>query len=211
MNGMSNQGYQGFQANNQFSNQQSNQYQPAGYVQSHYQGNIPTQNAGPVISHLGYQSNQPQQGFQPQSYASNMSGGFAGSQAQSQYQPVISRLGYQAGQEQFGQTSHFQPQAQQSHYMPSQFQSNSYQQQQPVISHFGFQAGSESHSPVLQHAHVAGSGQQGYQSQQGGFHMAQAHTPQSPVYQAANAQQQQGPVISHLGYQAGQQGMNNRF
>jgi len=64
MNGMNQQGYQGFQANNQFSNNQQsnqNQFQPSGFVQSHYQGNIPTQNAGPVISHLGYQANNQQQ------------------------------------------------------------------------------------------------------------------------------------------------------
>jgi len=158
-----------------------------------------------------------------------MSSGFSGSQAQSQpvishlglsnqsqSQPVISHLGLQAGQNQFNQSSHFQPQAQQSQFQPSQYQNNSFQQQQqqPVISHVGFQAGAETQSPVLQHAQVAGSGQQqaGFQNSfQGGFQQAQAHTPQNPVYQATNAQQNQGPVISHLGYQAGQQGMNNRF
>ncbi|MFS0727723.1 hypothetical protein [Paenibacillus sp. 1P07SE] len=237
MNGMSNQqGFQNFQSNNQ----QANQYQPAGFVQSHYQGNIPTQNAGPVTSHLGYQANnQHQQSFQPQSFQSNMNSGFAGSQHQSQpvishlglssqaqsQQPVLSHVGLQAGQHQYGQGSHYQPQSQQAHYQPAQFQSNSYQQQQhqPVISHAGFQAGAESQSPVLQHAQVAGSGQQhaGFQSNQAfqshqGFQQAQAHTPQNPVYQASHAQQNQGPVISHLGYQAGshgqyQQGMNNRF
>ena len=98
---------------------QSNSYQPLGFVQSHYQG-IPNQqtgrqSAGPVISHVGYSAASQQgsnQGYAQQNAGyggsfvgsrSNQSNAFVnnfGSQQSSiNNQPVISRVGYSSWSE----------------------------------------------------------------------------------------------------------------
>ncbi|WP_270172093.1 hypothetical protein [Paenibacillus sp. SYP-B4298] len=198
MNGMS---YQpGFQASQASFNQQ-NQFQPQGYVQSQYRGQIPTQNAGPVISHLGYQAGQ--QGQIGQQYGMQNSQMGMG-QAQTQYQPVISHLGYQAGRDYYPQAVQHNSmmQSQQQPYA----QQNSQYASQPVIAHFG------GYSINSQGAQNQASYNTGYQNQS--FQPAHAQTQQNPVLNATNAHAQDGPVLAHLGYQAGnnaqfgQNGMN---
>ncbi|GGG09457.1 hypothetical protein [Paenibacillus abyssi] len=185
-----------FQAQSQSSFNQSNRYQPAGYVQSYYQGQmrqgggISAQNTGPVISKIGYQA-APQQ-----SYASSGSYGqqqgmmnsFTNAQTQQQ-QPVISHLGgYTANQQQnFARNpviSHLGTTAGQDFG-----QYNQYNQSQPMTSNMGYQA--------------SGNMDMGMQNNYG----------QHPVYQATNSKNQDGPVYAQVGYQAGtsnqQYGQNN--
>ncbi|MOA18756.1 hypothetical protein D3C78_1390940 [compost metagenome] len=85
----------------------------------------------------------------------------------------------------------------------------------PVIAHYGYQAGPD-RQQGFQQSSAAGYGQQqysqfgGYQAQpQGGYGMSQVQsytTSEHPVYEATNAYQQAGPVISRVGYQANSQG-----
>ncbi|WP_028561540.1 hypothetical protein [Paenibacillus pinihumi] len=200
MNGMS---YQpGFQSGNQSFNQQ-NQYQPAGYVQSQYRGQISTQsNAGPVISQLGYQANQ-QNYAGGQSYgAHNLQSGYSNyASAQTQYQPVLSHLGDQAGQDALHRSNYV---AQQPYAQQSQQNFNNQYQSQPVIARFG---GYSANSNNIGSSYNGGYGYQGgYQGNyQGGFQQAHAYTQQNPVLNATGANAQDGPVLAHVGYQAGNQ------
>ncbi|CAM4254950.1 hypothetical protein [Paenibacillus tarimensis] len=203
-----------FQGNQSFG--QSNRYQPAGFVQSQYQGQLKNSAiASPVTSQAGFQGgNQQQQSFSGQA-SQQFNPGFQN--------PVIAHTGLTAGQSNFGsnqpsfgQTNPVlnhagltagQHQQQQFRQQEPSFQQQSFtNSQQPVISQFGFQAGQESRSPVNQVFQNQGTGQS-YQSSQfgGGFQQSQgAITPQNPVYRATNAREQDGPVIQHAGYQAGQ-------
>jgi hypothetical protein len=195
-----------FQNQRMFSGMQSNQnqsnpYQPLGFVQSHYQG-IPNQqtgrqSAGPVISHVGYSAASQQgsnQGYAQQnagfggSFAgsrSNQSNAFAnnfGSQQGSiNNQPVISRVGYTAGQ----------------NFQPNQSQQN--QQMQPYS-----QQNQQMQSYSQPQRGFAGSNQG-----QNQFN-AQAVTQYNPVYQATNAASQDGPIISRVGYSMGNQQSGNQ-
>lgn len=175
-------GQQGFQ--NQIQNQ--SQFQPSGFVQSHYQGQLSQPTFGrqtqSIVGGIGSQNNQ-QFGFQQQTpaFQSFTNQAFtSGQQVQSHasspatafgdFGPVISRVGFQAGrdasQNQIGQ----------------QFQStagfNSF-------GNTGFTGGFQSNA-----------------TQSFGPSQVQSFTQQNPVYKATNAYQQDGPVIAHLGYQA---------
>ncbi|AJY76419.1 hypothetical protein [Paenibacillus beijingensis] len=202
----------------QFSQGQQQQYQPAGYVQSRYQGQLsqPTFNRSPqsnlpITSGLTNQfQNQPSQ-YTP------AGGGFVQAQTQpnpvnSRFRtnqgPVISQLGYQAGaqnQNQFTQTQ-FQQQPIQSQFGTAMntnaFSGQSYQ---PVISRVGYQAGQETRNPVIQATTYNQQQPQfgGYQagSQMGSQMMQSQATSQfHPVHQITNTRQDAGPVISKLGY-----------
>ncbi|MFC4778403.1 hypothetical protein ACFO9Q_16525 [Paenibacillus sp. GCM10023252] len=164
MNYSSQQGYQGQGFQNQ-----GNQFQPMGYVQSHYQGQLSQPSFGqqqPVIAHTGgYQANNQSYGQQPSTFshytAQPISHFSNQGQGQSYSQPVISHLGYTADQQASGPVyqatgygSHNgsygggQPQGYiQGGYVQSHTQqspvyhaTNSYQQAGPVISHLGYQA-----------------------------------------------------------------------
>lgn len=187
-----------------FGNQQQ-QFQPSGFVQSHYQGQLsqPTFNRQQSGSIVG----QPQGGFAAQnnqyggmqqsapisqsytqsavpnnsyiSHAPVQSHASSPATAFGEVGPVIARLGYQAGpdaqQQQFGQQTLYQPSS-----MGYQQQS----QQPRMTSNAGYQS--------------FGGGQMNATQSYG---MTQAHssTPLNPVYQATHAYEQAGPVIQHFG------------
>lgn len=234
MNSMSQQG--GFQ-NSQYRQQQSgsqssNNFQPLGYVQSHYQGQpkqqggFISQETGPVISHAGFSAGQQNQGMSSGGYSQNSHIGMNQNQNQYQNQPVISHVGYTANQDYQPQNnfssqsganqsqpviSHVGYTANQNYRSNSFNQSNSSSQYQPVISHVGYSAGSNQNQNQF-------SQQQGHnmnqQNQQ--FMQANAHTQQNPVYQATNSAANSGPVLSRLGYSSGSQsgsfqGRQNNF
>ncbi|CAM3955093.1 hypothetical protein L1N85_00275 [Paenibacillus alkaliterrae] len=191
---------------NQYS-QQSGNYQgqqgfqnqvPTGYVQSHYQGQLsqPTfgRQTNSIVSNQpgGYQAtnsySQGTQHFIPTSYTS-MSQPTGNNYAYTSHQPVqshaqspaaafgnvgpvIAHTGYQAGQDR-----------QQSFY-------------QPATAHFGNQ--------YAQHAtsNFGGSMQSNIQGAYGPTPMHSYTNSPHPVYDATNAYQQSGPVISHVGWQS---------
>ncbi|UVI27877.1 hypothetical protein [Paenibacillus spongiae] len=216
-----------FQNNQQMFNQQagnqSNKYQPVGYVQSQYQGipksrgGISAQNAGPVISHVGYTAAQSNQNLSQQSRSGMQGSGFG---MNASVGPVISRVGYSNGQD-FYSKQQQQPQMQASmaqqqpqmqasmaqqqpqmqasmaQQQPQMQASMAQQQQQPIISKFGFTAAQNA---------SRSSAQMGQQSFQASNFSSQAQSQFHPVYQAAGQIQQAGPVISHVGgYTAGGQ------
>ncbi|RXZ77057.1 hypothetical protein EBB07_32745 [Paenibacillaceae bacterium] len=220
--------FQGQQSQSSFGQANNNRYQPTGYVPSQYQGQLrqsnfgSSQNVGPVISHLGYQASSQQGIFNNQFAQQNNMSHFG---AQTQQQPVISHVGYEAGRDYYPRAAaasmnQSYNQGYQQHSPSNQQYSNS-NNSQPVISQLGYQVGQNNRTPVLNSSSQFGnySGQQG--GQQASMHQnsyAHAQTPINPVYQASNAQHQEGPVISHLGYQTGSQygsngmnGQNNRF
>lgn len=183
---------------------QSNSYQPLGFVQSHYQG-IPNQqtgrqSAGPVISHVGYSAASQQgsnQGYAQQNagfggssagsqdFRSNQSNAFVknfGSQQSSiNNQPVISRVGYTADQN---------------------FQSNQPQQNQQMQPNIQQNQQMQSFSQPQRGFAWNNQGQNQFN--------AQAVSQYNPVYQATNAASQDGPIISRVGYSIGNQQSGNR-
>jgi hypothetical protein len=185
-------GFQNQQFGSQQSSIQANKYQPLGFVQAQYQGGIRKQNAGPVISHLGFSAGQQQNTsqFANQSIAQNRS--FVGSQQQNFAQPVIAHAGYTAGQENQSAQS-----ASGVNYGPTNaIRFN--QSEQPVIAHAG--------STAARYGQQAQFGQQsGMVASQGFSQFSQAGAHSNPVYQATNASTQEGPVLAKLGYTAGQQ------
>jgi hypothetical protein len=93
-------------------NQNQNRYQPAGFVQSQYQGQLSRSAAsGPVTAKFGYQAGQQPIGqqsftgqagaFQASSFVSQQQGEqhpvYRATNARQQDGPVIQQLGYQAG------------------------------------------------------------------------------------------------------------------
>lgn len=185
----------------QFSNANQN-FQPTGYVQSHYQGQLsypsfgresasivsPSyNNAGSQHSSFGYQQQaapafrsyaQPavsNQGYQ--SHGPVQSHASSPATAFGDVGPVIARYGYQAGQEhQHQQHQQYQSQSHQSFQQPAQYAQQSQQA-----------GGYQSHGPV------------------------HSYTSENPVYQATNAYEQAGPVISRLGYQSSSANSNSQF
>ena len=143
-----------------------NKYQPAGFVQSQYQGQLSRQAAsGPVTAKFGYQAGQQAFGQQAmQQPAGQQTFASAGPQhpvyrATNAYQqegPVIQRFGYQAGvqeqqftqaagQQAFGQQAMQQPAGQQTFASagpqhPVYRATNAYQQEGPVIQRLGYQS-----------------------------------------------------------------------
>lgn len=195
------QGQQGFQ-------NQSTQFQPTGYVQSHYQGQL----------------SQPTFGRQSNSIVSNSPGGYQATNSFSQgvqhYIPTNYSSYSQPAASQNAYTSHMPVQ---SH---AQSPATAFGNVGPVIAHFGYQAGPDAGSGYNQQSFYqpsnANMGTQYAQhttSNYGGFTQSNAQngyggmTPthsntssQHPVYEATNAYQQAGPVISQLGYQANSAG-----
>ncbi|MCA0753894.1 hypothetical protein KP806_02485 [Paenibacillus sp. N4] len=181
-----------FQGQQSFLNQ-GNQFQPTGFVQSHYQGQLsqPTfgRQTNSIVSNQpsGYQSSfsQGAQHFAPSSYSMISNAGL--NQSYTSHQPVqshaaspatafgsvgpvISHVGYQAGPD--NSRSFYQPSA-------SQFAQSTIAQQ----GAFGQGMGQSSYGPTPTHSYTNS-----------------AH----PVYDATNAYQQSGPVISHVGWQSSQ-------
>ncbi|PWW06155.1 hypothetical protein DFQ01_10356 [Paenibacillus cellulosilyticus] len=194
---------QGSQFQSNFQQQQPNQ---AGhYVQSHYQGQLSQPSFGqPGVIPSGYQSNS-HQNFSNQS-------AFGGNQHYQQYTPmsqslgpVISRVGWQAGPDLHPQ--HAQQPLQSHSY--AQASTGGHYVAGPVISRYGYQAGQDSSGPVNQlfnQSNQSNQLNQGFYQPQhfGASHIntgyaAQSHTGQHPVYEATNAYNQAGPVISHFG------------
>lgn len=202
--------YQGQQS---FLNQ-GNQFQPTGYVQSHYQGQLsqPTfgRETNSIVSHSpgGYQasnsySNGSQMHFTPSSYNhfSQPEGSYNSFNSHQPVQsyaqspatafgdvgPVIAHVGYQAG-----------PDSQQHGY------------QQQHISQYGFgnQYAQQQNSNFGGQSHYNSQNGYGAQSQSnmqngyGGMTPTHSNTSLNPVYEATNAYQQAGPVISRVGWQA---------
>jgi len=155
-----------------------NRYQPAGFVQSQYQGQLSRSAAsGPVTAKFGYQAGQ-QQSFGQQSFA-GQAGAF--------------------------QTSSFVSQQGEQH--PVYNATNARQQEGPVIQHVGYQAGAQQQNFQKPFAQQNFAGQFGAAS----FGAQQQQWQQHPVYTATNARQQDGPVIQHVGYQAGAQQQQQNF
>jgi hypothetical protein len=230
-----------FQGNTSYGQTNTNRYQPSGFVQSHYQGQLTRSAAsGPVTAHSGYQAGGSQGygttgsaftgGYSGSSSMGSFTGGMTSSgfqgqavtqqnpvynatNARQQDGPVIQHLGYQAGTQQgfqggqFGTPSFqsaggFQGQAT-TQQNPVYRATNARQQEGPVIQHTGYQSG------VTQGYGMSGSNQG--MGMVGQSFQGQAMTQQNPVYNATNARQQDGPVIQHLGYQAGtQQGFGSQ-
>lgn len=175
-------GQQGFSGNMSGMNQQKNQYQPTGYVQSHYQG-ISRQsggmsaqsNTGPVISRVGYSA---QNGGYGQSSSMLHSSSFNG--YNNNAQPVLSHFGgssINAGSQ--------QPVI--SHYGGYQAQ-NMQQSQQPMNAQQGRGASMSNAQPVISHF---------------GGYQAQNMQQMQPYQSSMNNMSQSQPVISHFGgYQA---------
>lgn len=217
--GQGGQGYQNGQSNNNFN------YEPHGYVQSHYQGQLSQPNFGqnqPVISHAGgYQAmNNNSYGNTANSY-SGMSNQHYGTQHAGN--------GQQSYQQHYGTQQHIQPihhtqsygneqhQPVQSH--ASQHIASQYGDVGPVIAHLGYQASGMEHrqyQPQQGYQGYQSYGQAGYnnasnmhaQGQQGS--QIQSSTSQHPVYAATNAYAQSGPVISQLGWQTGYDARNRQ-
>lgn len=206
MNSMSNQQGQ-FQNQQLFNNQQQsnfqNRYQPAGYVQSHYQGLPKNAFAGnsPVIAHTGYSAASQQSYGAPNAFAQNNA--FGG--ANSNVGPVISHVGYQTGQD-FYPTGAATSNS--SNFSNQQRAQTGYQ---PVISHVGYTAGQNFQQPQFgqqqqqNYNFNAQPASQNFGSFGANQFAGNAQTPNNPVYQATNAAANSGPVISKLGYSAGSQ------
>jgi len=205
-----------------------NRYQPAGFVQSQYQGQLSRSAAsGPVTAKFGYQAGQ-QQSFGAQPIGQQQFTGQAGSfqtssfarqpadqhpvyRATNAYQqegPVIQQLGYQAGvQQNFRQPVGQQQFAGQT--VASSFGAQQQWQQHPVYTATNAR---QQDGPVIQQLGYQAGAQQNFRQPVGQQQFAGqtaassfAQTQQHPVYNATNARQQEGPVIQQLGYQAGAQ------
>ncbi|WP_341282308.1 hypothetical protein [Paenibacillus sp. FSL H8-0537] len=202
MNQMSQQpGYfQGQQGQLGQQGQFSNNYQPAGFVQSHYQGQLsqPTfnQNQSSIVqSPIGGNQATNQHSYSSASYLPSHQQNTG--MMQHQYQP---NSGYQSFTAQPHVSSYT------SHLGSTNYATN------PVISHLGYQASPQQHY-VQSHTGYAGQNQNfssgGYagmsnnQNQTHGGMPVQSATGQNPVYHATNAYAQSGPVIAQLGWQAG--------
>jgi hypothetical protein len=188
--------YQGQQS---YLNQNAH-YEPVGNVQSHYQGQLSQPTFGRETNSIvanspgGYQSsNAYSQGAQMQHYApnsySNMTHPVGTNNSFMSHQPVQSYAGSPAMA--FGNVG-------------------------PVIAHVGYQAGSENNqhsmyqptsnngSQYAQHAapHYGGYVQSHFQNGYGGMTQTHSNTSLHPVYEATNAYQNAGPVISRVGWQS---------
>lgn len=181
-----------------FQGQQGFQNQvPTGFVQSHYQGQL----------------SQPSFGRQSNSIISNMPGGFQGQNMYSQQgtQQFVPTSYTSMSQPVGTYNSFISHQPVQSH---AQSPATAFGSVGPVIAHVGYQAGTGSQQSFYQPS-AANFGtqyaQQHTASNYGGFAQSNAQsgygmtptqsytTSQNPVYEATNAYQQAGPVISHVG------------
>lgn len=160
----------------------TNRYQPSGFVQSHYQGQL-TRNAasGPVTAHAGYQAGSSQ--------------GYSGMNT------AMTGSGMTGFQQQSFTGGAMTPQN------PVYRATNARMQEGPVIQHTGYtnsmnqgyQQGTSFSQAQQQFGGASSFGQGG---------VVGAMTPERPVYRATNARGQDGPVIQHTGYTSG---MNQGF
>ncbi len=179
-----------FQGQQSYLNQGQN-FQPSGFVQSHYQGQLSQPTFGrtsqSIVSNQpgGYQQsyNHGNQSYIPSNYAS-MHQPTGMNQSYTSHQPVQSHAASPATA--FGNVG-------------------------PVIAHVGYQAGPDQNHSFYQPSAIANTGMHfgGYNQSmaQGQGHYGptpvQSYTHSAtPVLDATNAYQQTGPVISHLGYTA---------
>lgn len=192
-----------FQGQQSFLNQGA-QFQPTGNVQSHYQGQL----------------SQPTFGRQTNSIVSNVPGGYQSSNSFSQGTQHFAPTGYSNMTNPVGTNNSFishQPVQSYAHSPATAFGSVG-----PVIAHLGYQAGpdnqqqqqqTQQHSfyqPSLnmmgsQYAQQAASNYGGHaqsnlQNNYGGMTQTHSNTSIHPVYEATNAYQQAGPVISQIGW-----------
>lgn len=185
--------FQGQQGGFQQQNIGQQQYEPIGYVKSNYQGQLSYPSFGQQSNSIVHQPGGYQQAHTNQ-YGAQAQSNFAGSQYQAASHqpvqsyasspatafgnvgPVIARYGYQAGQDSQQAQQHSAFSNQGAHYAqhsPAQFGSN-----YSNMNNFGSQ------------------GAHNY----GGMTQAHSNTSMNPVYQATNAYEQSGPVISRLGW-----------
>ena len=174
----------GYQSNQNF--QTPSQYEPIGYVQSHYQGQL----------------SQPNFGRPTQSIVGNPQGGYQANQSFSM--PMQQTAPSQFGMQQQGFSNQYVSHGPvQSH---ASSPATAFGDVGPVIAHFGgYQAQNNSfYQPSQQQFKPVSSQSQSFNA--GGYGMTPTHsqTSQHPVYQATNAYSQAGPVISRLGWQAEQ-------
>jgi len=175
---------------NQRSYQTPEQYEPIGNVQSHYQGQL----------------SQPSFGRPTESIVS--------SPVQHQYvggsmQHTSPSFGYGMQQQGYAnQSSYTSHQPVQSH---ASSPATAFGNVGPVIAHYGYQANSNISSqpgfygganPSQQH--YSSNFSQSFNHNNNGYGMTPTHsqTSENPVYQATNAYEQSGPVISRYGYQS---------
>lgn len=197
--------YSQFQGGQQgFQNQNQNQFQPTGFVQSHYQGQLSYPNFGQatqsIVGGIGsqngsfgnqqqtpaFQQSFTQQAGSNQSYASHQpvqSHASSPAMAFGEFGPVISHFGLQAGPDANQNQQQF---SQRSQYQPAQTGFSSF-------NNAGFTGGFQNNA-----------------NQSIGHSPVQSYTQQNPVYKATNAYQQDGPVIARLGYQANNSNSNFR-
>jgi hypothetical protein len=199
-----------FQGQQSYQNQNA-QFQPTGNVQSHYQGQL----------------SQPTFGRQTNSIVSNVPGGYQASNSYNQgAQQHFATSGYSNMTNPVGTNNSFISHQPVQSY--AQSPATAFGSTGPVISHVGYQAGPDSQqsqsqyqpssnfgSQYAQHAgssNFGGFAQSNLQNQQNNYGgMTQTHsntTSMHPVYEATNAYQQAGPVISQLGWQSNS-GINN--
>ncbi|GKU78456.1 hypothetical protein [Paenibacillus sp. L3-i20] len=230
-----------FQGQQSILNGNRDQHDSSGYVQSHYQGQLsaPTFNGGQSQSIVnnsssGYQhSNAGQYGGITQhspSYHSISQPAVSnhsftthhpapsysqqGSASYTNTAPAISHVGYQAGQN----YSHNQSQGQgnshsQDHYQGQQHGYSQSQNQNNYVQHSLYQPSTGNNSS--QHQSYQAAEPRGYQSNSAshsyGTGQAHSNTPLNPVYQATNAYEQAGPVISRYGWQSTSSNNSNNF
>jgi hypothetical protein len=183
-----------FQGQQSYLNQGQN-FQPSGFVQSHYQGQL----------------SQPTFGRTSQSIVSNSPGGYQQTHAFNQGHQSYIPSGYASTSQSAGMNnSYTSHQPVQSH---ASSPATAFGNVGPVIAHVGYQAGHEqNHSfyqPTAMHntgMHFGGYSQPMAQGQHQGNYgptPVQSYTHSAtPVLDATNAYQQTGPVISQLGYTA---------
>ncbi|CAM4291290.1 hypothetical protein PAEN110709_06735 [Paenibacillus endophyticus] len=175
---------------------QGTHFEPTGNVQSHYQGQL----------------SQPTFGRQTNSIVSNVPGGYQASNSYSQGNQHFSPNSYSNSTHPVGTNHSFiSHQPVQSH---AQSPATAFGNVGPVIAHVGYQAGYDNQQSYYQPTSNIGSnyvqhsasnfGGYAQSNQQNGYGMTPTHSNTSihPVYEATNAYQQSGPVISHVGWQS---------
>lgn len=183
------QGQQGFQ-------NQGN-YEPIGNVQSHYQGQL----------------SQPTFGRQTNSIVSNVPGGYQSSNSYSQGSQHYEPSGYSNMTHPVSTNNSFISHQPVQSY--AQSPATAFGNVGPVIAHYGYQAGPDQQHSYFQPSsnmgtqyaqqtapNYGGYNQSNMQNNYGGMTPTHSNTSIHPVYEATNAYQQAGPVISRVGWQS---------
>ncbi|WP_138751728.1 hypothetical protein [Paenibacillus sinopodophylli] len=176
---------------------QSTHYEPIGHVQSHYQGQL----------------SQPSFGNQSNAIISNVPGGYQASNSYNQGIQHYAPNNYLNSTNPVGTNHSFISHQPVQSY--AQSPATAFGNVGPVIAHVGYQAGNDNQHSYYQPSSNAGShyvqhtasnyggyAQANHQNGYGGMTPTHSSTPLNPVYEATNAYQQAGPVISHVGWQA---------